>query len=114
MKKKHHSRDHAPSKKKNIKKTVVSHLKKDITDFKKEMSEDKKLINKFGHKHKDDKKKDPKPRNKTGKRDKVRIVMEEFKEGKLHSGSKKGPVVTNPKQALAIAISESKRSKKRK
>jgi len=31
-------------------------------------------------------------------------VMNEFKAGKLHSGSKAGPVVTNPKQAKAIAI----------
>lgn len=33
-------------------------------------------------------------------------VMKEYKEGKLHSGSKKGPVVTNPKQAKAIMLSE--------
>lgn len=38
--------------------------------------------------------------------------MEEFKAGKLHSGSKHGPKVTNPKQAIAIAISESKKRKK--
>lgn len=43
---------------------------------------------------------------------KIGVVMEEFKEGKLHSGSKKGPQVTNPKQAIAIAISESKKKKK--
>ncbi|CAB4136720.1 hypothetical protein UFOVP307_12 [uncultured Caudovirales phage] len=42
---------------------------------------------------------------------KIRKVMREFKEGTLHSG-KKGPVVNNPKQAIAIAISESKRKKK--
>jgi hypothetical protein len=42
---------------------------------------------------------------------KIKKVMREFKEGTLHSG-KKGPVVKNPKQALAIAISESKRKKK--
>ncbi len=42
---------------------------------------------------------------------KIRKVMREFKEGTLHSG-KKGPVVKNPKQAIAIAISESKRKKK--
>ena len=41
---------------------------------------------------------------------KIRKVMREFKEGTLHSG-KKGPVVKNPKQAIAIAISESKRNK---
>jgi hypothetical protein len=29
-----------------------------------------------------------------------------FKEGTLHSGSKKGPKVTNRKQAIAIALSE--------
>lgn len=37
---------------------------------------------------------------------KVKKVMKEFKEGKLHSGSKKGPVVKDPKQAIAIALSE--------
>ncbi|MGJ0429591.1 DUF6496 domain-containing protein [Methylobacter sp.] len=36
-------------------------------------------------------------------------VMKEFKEGKLHSGSKKGPKVKNPKQAVAIAYSEERR-----
>jgi hypothetical protein len=41
---------------------------------------------------------------------KIRKVMREFKEGTLHSG-KKGPVVKNPKQAIAIAISESKKKK---
>jgi hypothetical protein len=37
---------------------------------------------------------------------KVQKVMHEFKAGGLHSGSKKGPVVTNRKQAVAIAMSE--------
>lgn len=40
---------------------------------------------------------------------KIKKVMHEFKEGELHSGSKKGPKVTNPKQAVAIAISESRK-----
>jgi len=35
--------------------------------------------------------------------------MHEFKEGKLHSGSKKGPVVENPKQAIAIALSSARK-----
>ena len=50
------------------------------------------------------------------KQDKIATVMEEFKEGKLRSGSKQGPKVKNPKQAIAIALSEAKRaaSKKRK
>jgi len=41
---------------------------------------------------------------------KIGKVMKEFKEGKLHSG-KKGPVVKNPKQAIAIALSEAGMSK---
>jgi len=40
---------------------------------------------------------------------KIKKVMEEFSKGELHSGSKKGPVVTNPKQALAIGYSEGKK-----
>ena len=42
---------------------------------------------------------------------KVGKVMHEFKTGALHSGSKKGPVVKNPKQAIAIALSEAGMSK---
>ncbi len=41
--------------------------------------------------------------------------MEEFKKGKLHSGSKRGPKVTSRDQAIAIALSEARRyGKKRK
>jgi len=43
---------------------------------------------------------------------KVEKVMHEFGSGKLHSGSKKGPKVTNPKQAVAIALSEAGKAKK--
>lgn len=42
---------------------------------------------------------------KTKTEKKISGAMNEFKAGKMHSGSKKGPVVTNPKQALAIALS---------
>lgn len=40
---------------------------------------------------------------------KIHKVIREFEEGKLHSGSKKGPKVKNLKQAVAIGISEAKR-----
>lgn len=42
-------------------------------------------------------------------RNKIRRVMTEFGEGELHSGSKKGPVVKNRKQAVAIALSEARK-----
>ena len=38
-------------------------------------------------------------------------VMHKFKHGKLHSGSKKGPKVTNPAQAKAILMSEKRKEK---
>jgi hypothetical protein len=38
--------------------------------------------------------------------------MHKWKTGKLHSGSKGGPKVTNQKQAIAIMLSE-KRAEKR-
>ena len=43
---------------------------------------------------------------------KVAKVMREYKAGELHSGSKKGPKVSNPKQAIAIALSEAGKAKK--
>ena len=41
---------------------------------------------------------------------KIAKVMGEFKAGTLHSGSKKGPEVTNRKQATAIALSEARKA----
>ena len=45
---------------------------------------------------------------------KIKKVMREFEEGKLHSGSKKGPKVVNKDQALAIGYSEAKKVGKKK
>lgn len=39
----------------------------------------------------------------------VKSEMHKFKEGNLHSGSKKGPVVSEPKQAIAIALSSARK-----
>ena len=41
---------------------------------------------------------------------KIEKVMKEFKEGELHSGSKKGPVVKKKAQAVAIALSEARKA----
>jgi hypothetical protein len=40
----------------------------------------------------------------------VEKVMGEYGKGELHSGSKTGPVVKNPKQAVAIALSEARKA----
>lgn len=44
-----------------------------------------------------------------GRVDKVAKSMHEFKHGELHSGSKKGPLVKNRKQAIAIGLSEQRK-----
>jgi hypothetical protein len=38
-------------------------------------------------------------------------VPHKFKHGKLHSGSKKGPIVKNPAQMKAILMSEKRKEK---
>jgi len=43
------------------------------------------------------------------KEKKVAKVMKEFKEDKLHMGSKNGEIVKNPKQAMAIGLSEARK-----
>ena len=37
-------------------------------------------------------------------------VLHKYKEGSLHSGSKGGPLVKNRKQAIAIMLSEKRKS----
>jgi len=48
---------------------------------------------------------------KTKAEKKISKVIREYKAGSLHSG-KGGPVVKNPKQAVAIALSQAKVKKK--
>jgi hypothetical protein len=43
---------------------------------------------------------------------KIEKTMHEFKAGGLHSGSKKGPKVTNRKQAIAISLSQARKAGK--
>ena len=107
---------------------VVKHLKGDIKTFKHEAQEDRELIHELKKNpkhhssmavkktvhHNKKLKQSPKAKNFIEKR------MHEFKEGEMHSRVKKtGPKVTNPKQAIAIALSEARKkgmkvSKKRK
>jgi len=44
---------------------------------------------------------------------KVQKTMSEFSAGSLHSGSEKGPLVTDRKQAVAIALSQAKKARSR-
>lgn len=41
---------------------------------------------------------------------KVHKVLSEYKHEELHSGSKKGPLVKNRKQAIAIGLSEARKA----
>lgn len=114
-------------KKKSSKKIgrVIKHLKGDIKSFKDEVAEDKELINELREPKKRGTPydKDVTPKRKRPKlkkapktpraQAKIKKVMSEFKAGDLRSGSKRGPKVTNPKQAIAIAISESRRKKRK-
>jgi hypothetical protein len=56
------------------------------------------------------KKKMTKKMHKKKKDGKISKVMHEWKEGDLHSGSKKGPKVKKRSQAVAIALSEARKS----
>ncbi|HZL58215.1 MAG TPA: DUF6496 domain-containing protein [Stellaceae bacterium] len=54
------------------------------------------------------------PRTKRGKKAKVTKVMREYKSGKLKSGKGRHGKVKSRKQAIAIAMSESGQSRKRR
>lgn len=47
-------------------------------------------------------------------REKVHAVMHEYKHGRLHSGSKRGPRVQTREQAIAIALSEARREARKR
>ena len=44
---------------------------------------------------------------------KVKTVMHEWGKGTLHSGSKRGPVVTSQKQAVAIALNQARKASRK-
>ena len=83
-------------------KNMIKHLKDDKAMFEREAKEDSKMIAKLSKK---------KANGKSKRKIKIAKVMDEFKKGELHSG-KGGPVVKKPKQAVAIAISISKKKRK--
>ena len=108
---------------------VKKHLKEDIKMFKHEAGEDKKLIKELSKKSKKKaapnkksvcssckKKMSAKEKAHEAKEskghEKYEKVMREYKAGKLHSGSKKGPKVKKLSQARAIAFSEDRRANK--
>jgi hypothetical protein len=49
--------------------------------------------------------------SKQRRQEKVRQTLHEFRAGALHSGSSKGPLVKNRKQAVAIALDSARRAK---
>ncbi len=93
--------------KKLMKSIKEAHKEKHHAHKKHESKKHEKHESKKEEKH--EHKKEPKHKASKGKA-KVSKVMREFKEHKLHSGSKKGPEVTNPKQAIAVALSESRKA----
>lgn len=85
---------------KKAKKHVKKHAKTHPMRAKKAKKEAKKIVKKADKKH-----------HAKGKGEyKVEKVMKEYKQGKLHSGSKHGPKVAKKSQAVAIALSEARKA----
>lgn len=101
-----------------MKKKVLSHLRDDIKTFHKEAQDDKELIKSLKSKKGKSMKKKVVKKKMAAKRKvkrghaKFEKVMHEYKEGKLRSGSKRGPKVKKLSQARAIAFSEDRRADK--
>lgn len=93
---------------------IKKHLRGDMKMFHHEAKEDMELMKKLNKAKKSSKKKGRKKMMKRKGAEKVEKVMHEFKEGELHSGYKKGPKVKSRKQAIAIALSEARRMKRKK
>jgi hypothetical protein len=53
-------------------------------------------------------------RSTPAQREKMQTVMDEFKRGKLRSGSKRGPKVQSRRQAIAIGLEQSGQSRRAK
>jgi Family of unknown function (DUF6496) len=51
--------------------------------------------------------------SKSAKRKRMKSEMHKCRVGKLHSGSKKGPIVKKQSQCIAIGLSESGQSRKK-
>jgi hypothetical protein len=54
------------------------------------------------------------PKKGTKAAKKISSTMHEWGQGKLHSGSKKGPVVKSQKQAVAIALSQGRKASRKR
>ena len=89
-------------------KKVVKHLKSDIKESKAAARKDRSLMKSLKKSNVKNRKKHAQNSKKFDK------VMNEYGEGTLRSGSSHGPQVNNPKQALAIAFSEQRRTKKKR